>query len=444
MAKRRIHLGIDYGTSMSKIVIRDYGAPGGEQAAVVLNEGSYGFPSDVLLVDDTLAIGDLPKPDALPGSVPKRYTSIKMRVAAEVKGQDTRYCYGPLPALPDGVFAADLATLTVWWLISQGCRALGSNSEHALGMTLGVPMSFFNDVQLRAAFLRIARAAWFLFRQHGLLEPRPRIRIDNAREWLREAYERAAATEVLPEQVRDWIRAEAEAAMWWAFNSPDVPAGPYAKVDIGAGTTNASVFRIVDAKKGEKWVKEKLAFFGSASVPVGMDAVDEALAIWKGSDRAMAVMMRGAEEELLRQSGAQLACVEPISGIVRGFHEAWREGYRKNKGSQGEIQAWDGCQLFVIGGGSQVRPIREELTQHPDPNKRGRKLVFHDLSSPQDLRLHNGQRVLLHMLPFVQVAYGLSVIGLSIPEAKTPSEIPPLPKAETRVKFLDADDIYSK
>jgi hypothetical protein len=82
--------------------------------------------------------------------------------------------------------------------------------------------------------------------------------------------------------------------------------------------------------------------------------------------------------------------------------------------------------------------------QHPDPNKRDKKLVLRKLSTPRDLRLHRGESVLQQMLPFVQVAYGLSVIGLSIPEAKTPAEIPPLPETAQRVQFLNADDIYSK
>ena len=42
--KRRIHLGIDYGTSASKIVFRDYGAPGDEKAFLVPGMDRFEFP----------------------------------------------------------------------------------------------------------------------------------------------------------------------------------------------------------------------------------------------------------------------------------------------------------------------------------------------------------------------------------------------------------------
>jgi hypothetical protein len=42
---RRVHLGIDYGTSVSKIVFRNNGAQEGESAVLVLRDGSFRIPS---------------------------------------------------------------------------------------------------------------------------------------------------------------------------------------------------------------------------------------------------------------------------------------------------------------------------------------------------------------------------------------------------------------
>ena len=50
---------------------------------------------------------------------------------------------------------------------------------------------------------------------------------------------------IAKDDLRAWIRTEAEAALLWPFHSPAVPEGPYAKIDIGAGTTNASISRVV-------------------------------------------------------------------------------------------------------------------------------------------------------------------------------------------------------
>jgi hypothetical protein len=47
-------------------------------------------------------------------------------------------------------------------------------------------------------------------------------------------------------------------------------------------------------------------------------------------------------------------------------------------------------------------------------------------------------------LPFLAVAYGLSNIGLSIPEVFTPDQIPPMPDLDEQRLRLDSDDIYAK
>jgi hypothetical protein len=66
------------------------------------------------------------------------------------------------------------------------------------------------------------------------------------------------------------------------------------------------------------------------------------------------------------------------------------------------------------------------------------------LESPGDLGHMDKTKLTKSELPFVAVAYGLSNIGLSIPEAFTPDQIPPLPdKNGTRLR-LDRDDMYAK
>lgn len=54
------------------------------------------------------------------------------------------------------------------------------------------------------------------------------------------------------------------------------------------------------------------------------------------------------------------------------------------------------------------------------------------------------RRVSKNELPFVAVAYGLSNIGLSIPEALTPDQIPALPNKREPQLRLDREDIYAK
>lgn len=272
MPKRRIHLGIDYGTSTSKIVFRDYGAPGGEVAVLVLRDGSFRIPSRICVTNDQLVFGD--NRTASEGC--HIFESVKMQAAAAVS-RNSSYYFGPVKKLPDGFTSVDLAALTVWFLISEGHRAiatyLGGNMEGvAIGMTMGVPMAFFKDQRLRSSFLMIARRAWALYREEGLLGVV--LPIDKALRILDQ--HPTGGLPVTPQyDVRDWIRSEGEAAMWWPFQSPAIAAGPYAKVDIGAGTTHSSLYRIFG---NNRTPKTGIAFFGAVTVPVGMDAVDSAIA----------------------------------------------------------------------------------------------------------------------------------------------------------------------
>lgn len=83
--KRRVHLGIDYGTSASKIVFRDYGAPGGEVAVVVLRYGSFRIPSRVCVTSSELVFGDKWK-EREECAI---FESVKMQTAAAVSGKSS-------------------------------------------------------------------------------------------------------------------------------------------------------------------------------------------------------------------------------------------------------------------------------------------------------------------------------------------------------------------
>ena len=432
--KRRVHLGIDYGTSTSKIVLRDYGAPGGEAAFIVLRDGSFRIPSRVCATANELIFGD----DRKSAEDCDIYESLKMRVAVEVTG-NPKYYFGPSVGLPDGFTAHDLAVLTMWFMISEGQRGIaeylkGRMEGVSVGMTMGIPMAFFKEQKLKASFLAIAKQAWSLYRNEGSIGSV--LSFDKAKRLL-EKHRSASDTPTPEYEVREWIRSEAEAAMWWPFQSPAVAAGPYAKVDIGAGTTHASLFRIVQ-KDG---LKTGLAFFGAVSVPFGMDAVDSAIAISQqlGGD---CLSLRGLEESILRTDGKARGALLPVTDdIYDAYRKAWIETYRKINGTVAELTAWRTHKVFVIGGGSLVSTLVAANRIHPASRT---QLEVALLEPPADLAHINNSKVSKNELPFLAVAYGLSNIGLSIPEALTPDQIPPLPDRNGPRLRLDRDDMYGK
>jgi len=438
--RRRVHFGIDYGTSNSKIVVRDFAAAGGERAHVVLQRNSERLSSSVAVVGDEILFGRRPTGQAKALEGATWYESIKMRAAGDIVGRAERYFRGYVVPCPPGLRAVDLAALTVWWLLgeaNQGAEQMVHRRKGevlAPGMTMGIPMGFFTNLRLRSAFVGIARVAWILFKQGQRLRD-GRIRLSEARDLLSEAWGTVQKEPTSDEEVRLWVRSEAEAALWWAFNSPQVASGPYCKVDVGAGTTNSSVFRIVPGKK-------KMAFFGAASVPTGMDAVDEALAKWTQMETSEMRTLRGREEQLLSGRGASPACHGVFSDIQKALAEAWRQNGSLIRHAPLEQRAWlRDPKLFVLGGGSLVGQVREAVSQRP-AGLVGRFPVV-TLESLPDVRL-NGRLVPRHALPFVLVAYGLSVLAPPIPTVETPNEVPPMPESAPTLRQLSHEDIYAK
>lgn len=83
----------------------------------------------------------------------------------------------------------------------------------------------------------------------------------------------------------------------------------------------------------------------------------------------------------------------------------------------------------------------ETVRIHPGRNT---PLQLATLEQPTDLIRPDNIRIISDELPFVTVAYESSNIGLSIPEAFTPDQIPPMPNRTERITRLDHEDIYAK
>jgi hypothetical protein len=348
-----------------------------------------------------------------------------MRVAAEVTGDYKKFCYGPLPNVPDGFSAKSFAALSIWWLLSQGRAAARKNlpdQELTFGMTIGIPMSFYTNSGLRATFLDVARAAWYLSRLNGDLEGSS-IALDRALTLVAQAFDEVRKRDVSPDSVRDWIRSEAEAAMYSAYRSPSVAPGTYAKVDVGAGTTNASVFRITDTFEGGHWVKSGMAFYGADSGSTGMDAIDSAL--WKldPTGKPDCLELRGLEATILADGKAVRACQAPIDEIVAIGRRPWKQLKDTLGGLIAADPDWKKCIVYLFGGGGDLLPLHRRIPVYPPDDSIRLRLGVLDI--PSDLDFDFSGAVPLEILRFIQVAYGLSEPGLEVPHVDTPAQMPP-------------------
>jgi hypothetical protein len=418
---RIVRLGIDYGTSTSKLVFRDPLAPGGEKTYLVIRRGTLRISSSVAITQKDLVFGCSPLDggDDIQG---RWLESVKMRVAGEATGNYQKYCYGPLPPLPNGFTAKDLAILTVWFLLSEGTNAISrflNLSEHdvAITATVGIPMSFYEDNKLRTVFLEIVRTARRIYDDCGSMKNNF-VALDDCVALVQRYRLTADEIGVPNDELRNWIRSEAEAAMCLAVKSPSVSDGPFAEVDIGAGTTSASIFSILPRFDGQRWLKERLAFFGARSEPFGMDAVDAALARRKGISHDLCLSLRGTERDVFRKTGGAYAFLRTLEEIREAYVMAWRRSAPKLH--RPELENFRNHQVFVIGGGSLVSEIEDVFRKHPAGHEQ--RLRVRQLRKPDDLHRTDNRTIQFDDVPFIVVAYGLTFDAQEMPETFTPNE----------------------
>lgn len=434
-AERNLHLGIDYGTSSSKLVLTDYNAVGGEQSFVVRpsgehgGDGGYRIPSTVAVRGNEIQFGF--RAEAL-SSGADVYRSLKMLCA-----YPDRY-YGDDIPLPTELDARDLATLYVGHLVQLGEEAARKyasrrGAEPRISLTMGAPMAFLDNPDLSKLFVDIVREAHRL-RNVNLLDW---ISISQAISALKQAREEVAKS--APAEPRSWVRSEAEAALFWAHRSPEIDQGRYACVDIGAGTTSASWFHINATLREDVLLKERLTFYGAACNPPACDAIDAALQLHKHDD-SQNEPIRGRESQILETlSTDEMSSVnEVFDQIGSVFRAASQQAFRKEK----SLIRWLQCnaRIFFLGGGSKIDAVRRKLIEikhewlrsHPEANPG----VPTDLKEEDDSELRADPTFLL-------VAYGLARRLGDVPDVLSPDKLDDFKPTYPVRTPIDSEALYS-
>jgi hypothetical protein len=306
--------------------------------------------------------------------------------------------------------------MTLWRLLTiardEAMRIAGvaDPGDVELDFTLGIPTSFLDVPALKRAFLGFAGLAGRLARDFG---PFGHERCD--RKDLIRVVKEARAAYPNPEAfaVERMLQAETKAALLWTIRSPAVPSGPFAEIDLGAGTTQASFFRLTGVRAA---AKDGIFVFGSVSVDVGMDAVGALLA--KPGQGSHTV--RGSEAALLGKV-EQLKRVRPVldqmyQAVTRGWAEA-----SKRLNMPPESGNWGSPSLVFCGGGSLVRPVVQRFLE-PDKTL---PFAFRAIAiePPRDLKVDSGAK---DAVVFLQAAYGLSDPDLEFISLRPPNTIAPM------------------
>ena len=430
---RPLRLGVDYGTSRSKLVITDYGAVDGERSFVVRHPeygDEYRIPSSICAIEDSLRFGFTA--EALADRVPV-YRSLKMLCA-----YPDRF-YGDHVPLPSGLSARDLATLYVGHLIHIGRDAAVRyahrfQAEPSLGMTLGMPMAQIDDEQLHKMFVNIAREAFGLVQR---LDLHSAVSIPDAKGALADVRAELAGT--CPDQPRDWVRSEAEAALFWAHRSPDIGAGRFACVDVGAGTTSASWFHISATRTSDVLVSGRLSFYGAACAPPACDAVDQVLA--KHMDGATNLGdIRAREIQLIENlpDQGEDALKEILSKIAGVFGSASGRAFEKER----SVRAWKHIgRVFFLGGGTKLPVVCDRLIEKKH-DWLLRSDAIADPGVPSDLTEEDGTELRADPT-FLLVAYGLARRLGDVPDTFTPGQIDNYTPGRPTRDRTSFDDLYS-
>ena len=417
--KRQMWLGVDYGTSRSKLVLTDYGAQDQDVSFPVRplrdhgGDGDYCIPSTVVIDGDFIRFGFHAEAHADDGG--QVYRSLKMLCA-----YPDRF-YGDQAELPFcGLYARDLATLYVGYLVQLGQESASRyasrlGAEPSFGVTMGAPMAHFEDDELCAMFVEVAREAFNLRSGIDLLNG---VTVEDAKSALAAVRTELAGSD--PVQPRDWVRSEAEAALFWAYTSPDIEDGRYACVDVGAGTTSASWFHITAERYENLLVKNRLAFWGNACAPPGCDAVDEVLA--EDLNLPTKAEARGQENKLIKEcSGRQFRTLiaQVLDRIANVLQCASIEAFKKDRS---ELKWSHTGRIFFVGGGSKIDLVRKRLISHRRAWLNETEPCA-DPGMPPDIVEENGDE-LESDHTFLLVAYGLARRLADVPPIIPASSIP--------------------
>lgn len=424
-------LGLDFGSSTLKAVISDgerqttYAVPFRDTQGI---EG-YLLPCRVYLDENGYSLEG-------PGQV---YQDLKLALLANAESLQVQ-----LPVV--GFLALALRMIRGWLLSTHGETYSGSI---VWDLAIGLPVASRRDAKTVRLYQLVSTAAWIASTEKQLTQEAIGLALQRA-----EVLSTGAEAECDSEDIE--VRAEPEiAAQIYGFVSsgaydPDA-SNIYLMVDVGAGTLDASVFR-VERKRGQR--KDSLVIFRTTVEPHGvmnfhkkrMDWLQSALA-QKLPDR---LDLRQAVQAISHLTDAE----EALPGRVDGYFSGVDVHFKGRSLDQRfytqvnrqvvqdtylhvanerllERRQMAGMPMFLCGGGSRsgfYAKLRRDLQSArgfswfgvtPKPLQKPRGLVAPGLSSADYDRL--------------SVAFGLSQLKLD----KLVMDVPALAEQRTSVDFSE-------
>jgi hypothetical protein len=356
--ERTLVVGVDFGTSSTKVIWQDLSDNHFEMfrwrpSAVGLE--ALLLPSAITIRSGAVHFG-LPEVEAREGDI--RLSSIKLCVLCR---SNPAICHCGSAAAKDGVVRlpgqdvvypasafACLFLANLFRVVETRLASHFPNDNLVLLWNVGCPMDYLDEIDRKSEWEGMVGVA---------MELRSRVSNPSRTSLLAEVAERLATFDVpAPADRNYFVQPEGFAAVKAFLESPHAESKTYAIVDVGAGTTEVSFFfngRIM-TEPGQPPCPSYLA---DSTQPVGGGRIDLELAqAWKC----------GVEQARQRKETGEsaLPTVPGVGQICSQYERTCSEIVKHHKLTAVNDKRFD---LFVIGGGSRLRPLQDALRGRPLP-----------------------------------------------------------------------------
>ena len=241
-----------------------------------------------------------------------------------------------------------------------------------------------------------------------------------------------------------FVVSEALAEVTAYVHSAAVEDRKYAVVDIGAGTTDISFFRPIVRPRAPR----KVYWFGTKTVPIAGDAVDDALRsecaaqlpeTRETNHNALREVIRHSKENWTEGTALRLrmsdgdktlpwtnglrAVSRPYSDLRHAYERAWGAAYETEKGTR----KWENVRVLVGGGSSGLPKVKREFLRS----------VYHGIPNWQEEYIHGPGDLDYGDVASSDDFYRLAVAyGLSTRFGELPGEgfLPPMERPRHRRK----------
>lgn len=370
-------IGLDFGTSGTKVVVRD--AMAAAEPPTAINFGtpremgfsSFSFPSTIAIAGGTLLYGAEAERSADRADEVHRSTKRSLlRIAKSSSDPDQEGRNAHRPPIRTELVHEFLSTM----YLAEVMRSTWQVLEHAFPqfdrnaaiINLDVPVSSLGeDSKAADTFRRILRVARVLS-----LEP-PVNDLDRAgRYWL--DARRSLPPLLEPGERREEVIPEAVATI--AGLGEVVKRGAwdanFAVVDIGAGTTDLGFFRFPDREA------RRAVFYSAMTAPFGCDDVDRAICRQLGFPRPTAKQLGLIRLKKTQFDGRPLQVFDSAvmvdeylrqatDQIAGRATQAWKTAFGQAYNKERVESRWKDLDVFLVGGGSLVPGLSEPYRLPP-------------------------------------------------------------------------------